>query len=68
MSVAQIRVAQQDGEIRIAVGGADPAVYPVNAGKVSVDDADVKRFMTYVDDAELVDGTYTSDDVVTDDE
>jgi hypothetical protein len=50
----KVSVPQDDGEIRIAVGGDDPTVYPVTNGTADVPEEDLDLFLFNVDGAELV--------------
>lgn len=51
-----VRVPQQDGEIKITVGGNEPLTYPVKNGRVTVEPADLSTFLASVDNATVEEG------------
>lgn len=53
----EIKVDQRDGEISIALAGGDPKTYKVTDGEVTVEEADVERFLAVIDGSSLVGGS-----------
>lgn len=53
----RVRVPQSDGEIVMRHEGNDPVVYPVQAGIVEVDEAELQRFLRFVAGAEVDPGS-----------